>query len=116
MLEPSCAQQGDAVGKRHGFFLVVRDENKSDAYFALQRFQLVLHLAAQIGIERGKRFIEQQHARAVDQRARQRHALLLSAAQARRRGLREFAHLHHGERLRDPIGNFDFGAFFARRP
>ena len=79
---------------------------KRDAHFALQRFQLHLHLAAQIGVQRRKRLIEQQHTRAIHQRASQRHTLLLAAAQLCRSGLREFAHFHHRQRLRDALGNF----------
>ncbi len=80
LLEFSGAQQGDAIGHDHRFFLVVRDEDEGDADFALQRFEFDLHLAAQVGVERGERFVEQQQARAIHQRAGERDALLLSAA------------------------------------
>ena len=49
-------------------------------YFALKRFQLHLHLAAEVGVERRERFVEQQHFRPIDQGPSQRHALLLAAA------------------------------------
>ena len=55
------------------------DEHEGDAHFALQVDQLDLHFLTQLGIQRRQRFIEQQQARTVDQPARQRHALLLSA-------------------------------------
>ena len=45
----------------------------------LQALQLLAHLHAQEGIERRQRLVEQQHLRVGDQRARQRHALLLAA-------------------------------------
>ncbi len=89
LLEMPGAQQGDPVGQRHGLFLVVRDENKSDSDFALQGFQFGLHLPAQVGVEGRKWFVEQQHARAIDQSAGQGDALLLSAAQSRWSGLGE---------------------------
>ena len=48
---------------------------------ALQVLQFELHLRAQLAVQRGQRFIEQQHGGPVDQRARQGHALLLPAGQ-----------------------------------
>ena len=50
----------DAVGEGHGFVLIVGDEEEGDADFALQRFQFALHLFAEVGVERGERFVEQQ--------------------------------------------------------
>jgi len=58
LLKKSRAKQGDAVGKGHGLFLIVSDEYESDADLALKRFELDLHLASQIGVERGERFVE----------------------------------------------------------
>ena len=92
MLECAGAQKRDAVGHDHGFFLIVRDEDESDADFALERFQFALHLLAQIGVERGKRFIEQEQVRAIHQGAGQRDALLLAAADLRRLLLRVRGH------------------------
>ena len=83
LLQFSRAQQRDAVRHHHGLFLIVGDEDERDADLALQRFQLDLHLPAQVRIERGKWFIEQQQSRAVHQRPSQRNALLLPAADFR---------------------------------
>jgi hypothetical protein len=48
--------------------LVVRHENESDANLALERFQFHLHLAAEVSVQRGQRFIEQQErSGAIDQ-------------------------------------------------
>src|SRR5437762_14363301 len=101
LLQRSVAQQRDAVGERHGFFLVVGDEKKSDANFALQGFQFALHLLAQIGVQRGKWLVEQEKQRTIDERARQRHTLLLPTAQFGRAGSREFLHLHHAQSFMD---------------
>ena len=46
--------------------------------------QLELHLLAQLQVERAERLVEQQHARAVDERARERDALLLAARELAR--------------------------------
>src|SRR5258707_7257031 len=80
LLERAVFQQGDAIGERHSFVLVVGDEEEGDAEFALQRFQLTLHLFAQVGVERGKRFVEQQEFWAIDKRAGEGDTLLLAAA------------------------------------
>ena len=63
------------------FFLVVRHEHEGDADRLLQLAQFDLHLLAQLLVERAQRFVEQQHLRPLDQRARQRHALALAARQ-----------------------------------
>ena len=49
----------------------------------MQAPQLQLHAAAEFQVECGERLVEQQRARPVHQRARQRHALLLPAGQLR---------------------------------
>jgi hypothetical protein len=59
----------------------VADEN-SDAAIIYECFaQLALNLAAQVRIERGKRFVEEQRLRLGYKRARQRDALLLAAGE-----------------------------------
>ena len=55
------------------------DEDEGDAELLLQRFQLLLHLLAQLEVERAERLVEQQHLGLVDQRAGERHALPLAA-------------------------------------
>ena len=106
LLERAIAEQRDAVGESHGFFLVVRDEKKGDADFALKRFQFTLHLLAQIGIERGERFVEKQKLRAIHEGAGQSHALLLASAKARGTRASEFRHFHHVQGFVDAPGNF----------
>ena len=68
------------------------DEDEGEAERALQGLQLALHRLAQLQVERAERLVEQQHLRAQDQRARQRHALALAAGQ-----LRRLARLHADE-------------------
>ncbi len=69
----------DPVGHRQRLALVVGDEDESDAERAAAGLQLLLHLLAQLQVERAQRLVEQQHLRLVDQRAGQRHALALAA-------------------------------------
>ena len=52
----------------------------------LDRLELDLHLLAQLEVERAERLVEQQHARPVDQRARERDALPLAAGELARAG------------------------------
>ena len=56
--------------------LVVGDEDGRDADLAQDLAQLRPHLLAQLPVERGERLVEQQHARRVHERARERDALL----------------------------------------
>ena len=55
------------------------DENEGNAGFGLQALQLDLHLLAELQVEGGQGFIEQQHLRPIGQGAGKRHALLLAA-------------------------------------
>ena len=59
----------------------MRDEQEGDADVALDRLELDLHLLAQLEVERAERLVEQQHLRAVDQRAGESHALALATGQ-----------------------------------
>ena len=102
----------------------MRDEEKSDAEFALKRFQFALHLLAEIGVERGKRLVEEKELRAIDEGAGQGDALLLAAAETRRSGIGVFVHFDHAEGGIDARGNFGGGSvgdaktvsdIFARR-
>ncbi|MGA3197559.1 MAG: hypothetical protein ABSD39_21385 [Terriglobales bacterium] len=74
------AQQCDTIGHHHRFFLIMSDKDERDADFALQGLEFNLHLAAQVGVQSGERFVQQQQARTIHQRPRECDALLLSAA------------------------------------
>ena len=81
LLDLALVEDGDAVAHAQRLALVVGDIDEGDADLALDRLQLDLHLLAQLEIERAQRLVQQQHARLVDQRAGQRHALPLAARQ-----------------------------------
>ena len=49
----------------------------------LDALELDLHLLAQLEVERAERLVEQQHPRAVDDRAGERDALALAAGELR---------------------------------
>jgi hypothetical protein len=84
LLDQAVVHDDHGVGQRHRFFLRVRDVHEGQAQFLLPAAQLGAHLDAQEGVERRQRLVEQQHARLGDERARQRHALLLAAGQLAR--------------------------------
>ena len=69
----------DAVGERQRLALVVRDEDEGAADLLVDAAQLLLHRLPELQVERRERLVEQQHLRPHDERARQRHALLLAA-------------------------------------
>lgn len=80
LFERAVAQQRDAIGQRHCFFLIVGYKKKRDADFPLKRFQLTLHLLPQIRIERRQWLVQQQQLRPIHKRAGQGDALLLPTA------------------------------------
>ena len=79
LLDPAVVHHDDAVGCHHRFGLVVRHINRRDAERVMQPTDLRPHLLAQVGIQVGQRFIEQQHLRLDNDRPRQCDALLLAA-------------------------------------
>src|SRR3990167_2036608 len=70
---------------------VVRDEHHGHAQRSLQRVQLGAHAHAQVGVERGEGFVEQQRTRPGHQRARQGRALALPAREFMRVLVRHLA-------------------------
>ena len=79
----AVVEDRDARRERQGFALVVGDENEGRPEFLVEPLHFVLHLAAQMFVERRKGLIEQEDRRLEDQRAGQRDALLLPARQFR---------------------------------
>ncbi len=73
----------DAHFVRHGerFMLIMRDQDRGGAFGAQDGAHFGGQPLAQVHIQAGKRFVEQQQARTRRQGTRQRHALLLAARQ-----------------------------------
>ena len=80
----AVVEDRDARRERQSFALVMGHENEGGSEFLMQPLHLVLHLTAQMFVQRRKRLIEQENGRLEDQRAGQRDALLLPARQFRR--------------------------------
>ena len=102
VLDVAMVHHHAVVGQRHRLLLVVRDVDEGGADALLQRLQLVLHLAAQLQVERAERLVEQEHRRLDDQRPRQRHALPLSAGKLVRHLVEGVGQAHHRQRLARP--------------
>jgi hypothetical protein len=115
LLHFALGQHGDAVGHGQRFFLVVGDEDEGDAGLGLNRFQLFAHGLAQLQIERGKGFVEQQYFRVRCQGAGEGDALLLATGQLRRLAIGEASHLHQREHLQHALGDLRFVQHLAHR-
>ena len=70
LLDPTLVHDDDAVGHRQRFFLVVGDVDGGDAECALQRADFLAERHADLGIERGERFVEEKDLRLRPPRAR----------------------------------------------
>ena len=99
LLDPPAIHQHHEIGQRHRLVLAVGDVDEGDAEFALQPFQFGAHAQAQERIERRQRLVQQQDLRRGDQRARQRHALLLAARELRRQPCGIGLHVDEFEQL-----------------
>ncbi len=75
------ADPDDRPASRRGVGLVMRDQDDGQAGLARLGENQFAHLLAQILVELGERFVEQQRARRRKQHAGQRHARLLAARQ-----------------------------------
>ena len=88
----SVDDHADLVGERGGVLEVVRDEDGRQRELAQELLELGAHGSLRVRVERGERLVEQDHARAARERARERDALALAARErgrpARRRGAR----------------------------
>ena len=78
------AKHDDLVGHRHRLLQIVHDQDDGLSGVASAP-DLIEHLLGLADGERGRRLIENQAARAVDDRPRDRDGLLLAAGQCRRR-------------------------------
>ena len=98
----------DAIRAQHGGQAMSHDECGAAFH---EVFQRGLHRAFALRVERGGRFIEQQHWRVLEQRTGDRDALLLAAGQART-ALAEFARFIDGLNVEEE--RYAQGRFVAR--
>ena len=83
--------------------LVVGDVDERDPDLLLDLLELDLHVLAELEVERAERLVEEQHPRAVDERASERDPLPLAARQLVRLALLIAGQAHHAQGLRDPL-------------
>ncbi len=99
LLEAARVHHGDAVGERHRLGLVVGHEQHTDLQALLNASKLQTHVLAQLRVEVGERFVEQEDVRVVNERTRKRDALLLPTAQEGRGSALQAAQTHDFQRL-----------------
>ena len=81
LLDAAALEDREPVAHRQRLVLVVGDVDEGDADLPLERLELDLHLLAELQVEGAERLVEEQDARAVDQRAGEGHALALAAGE-----------------------------------
>ena len=84
----------------------MRDEEDGDAEPALEQLELHAHLLTQLRIEVAEGLVQQQQIRLVDERAAEREALHLPAAEQRGRPLLQSREPDELEDARNPLTNF----------
>ena len=97
---PTCwimppVDDDDPVGHGHGLGLVVGYVDHGDAQLGLDLLDLKAHGFAQLGVQVGKRLVQQQQLRLRHQGAAQGHPLLLSARKLGGNPVRVLAQVHH---------------------
>jgi hypothetical protein len=93
------AKHHHQVGEAERLLAVVRHVHRGDAHLAADATDLLAHLQAQSRVQVRERFVEQQHLGSEREGTRERHALLLTAAQLSGPAIGEGLHAHHLERL-----------------
>ena len=101
LLDQAAVHDGDAVAHGERLFLVVRDVHERRLRARLDLLELELHLLAQLEVERAERLVEQERGRLVDERARERDALLLAAGELARLALLHALEAHRAQRRGD---------------
>ncbi len=103
LLDPAAVHDRDPVGHRERLVLVVRHVDERRPELVLDPLQLELHLLAQLHVERAERLVEEQRRRPVDERARERDALLLAARELPRAAALEALELDDAQDLVDAL-------------
>ena len=116
LLDLALVEHRQPVAHGQGFFLIVGDVDEGDPDPLLDGFQLDLHLLAQLQVQGAQRLIEQQHARMVDQGARQGDTLALPAGKLGRFPAGQTGQAHQVEHFFDPPLAFGLGTFWIIKP
>src|SRR5579875_1045328 len=81
LTDRAVLKDGDAIRKRRDQTDIVRDEHQREMPLALNASQQLEHARLQQHVERREDLVANEHPRRADQRARNRDALLLPAAE-----------------------------------
>ena len=81
LLDLAGVHDRDPVAHRERLLLVVGHVHERDPDLRLDALELDLELAAELEVQGAERLVEQQHVRAVGERAGERHPLLLAAGE-----------------------------------
>ena len=100
--DASGVHQHDPVGERHRFRLIVRHVDRRHPEPTLQRADVLAELLAKLRVEVGERLVEKQHIRLDDERACQRHTLLLTAGKLARISRAQGRKIDQAKRCVDP--------------
>lgn len=102
LLDAAAVEDRNPVGQLHGLGLIVRHIDRRDAELALKLPQLELHRLAQLQVQGAERFIHQQDLRRVGDGPRERHPLLLTAADLGRQAVADLRQLDQVEQIGYP--------------
>ena len=108
--DDAVLEHHDLVGEGHRLDLVVGDEDHRGAKLALQPLDLDAGLVAQLGVEVGERFVEQEHFRLAHHGAADGNALSLPARELRRPPVHVGIEAEHGRRLAAAAVDLGFAA------
>ncbi len=97
--DPPLAHDRNTVGKRHRFFLVVRDNDEGRAARGLDALQFSLRFFPQFLVESAERLVQEQHLGIARKCPGERHALALATRELMRLAVRQRLQLHEREHL-----------------
>src|SRR2546428_532514 len=103
LLEDALVHDGDPVGHRERFLLVVRHVDRRDLQLLLDPADLVAHPHAKLRVEIRERLVQQEDLRAEDEGSGQGDALLLAAGELRGITLHDTRETHDLEHLPGPV-------------
>ncbi len=116
LLDDSGAQHHDPVGQRHRLHLIVGDEDHGRTEPTMELVDLDTHLGAQLRVEVGQRFVEQEYLRLAHDCPADRHPLALAARELARPTIEELADLQDLRCLGDARRDFLLGGPHRLKP
>ena len=113
LLHLPAVHHGDAVGKRHGFFLIMGDHDEGNPGSFLNGHQFELGVFAQLLVQRGERFVEEEQFWLARQGAGKGNPLSLTARNLVRFPLGEGGKLYQVQHGANTVGALGCGHGFV---